>query len=496
LTTTRLHPQNDQPIRSDREFVLYWMTSARRLRSNYALQRAVQHAATLGTPLVILEALRCGYPHASDRLHRFVLDGMREHAAALAGSPVLYYPYVEPSVGAGKGLLAALAAHATVVVTDWYPAFFLPRMIAAAGSQVDCALEAVDTNGLLPVALAGRAIPMAHGFRAHLQRSLREQLRHWPEEDPLARLPDVQAARLDVTITTRWPAATDAMSRDARLADLPIDHAVQPVAIRGGTAAARARLDEFVDQKLTHYAKGHNQPEQDFTSRLSPWLHFGHLSAHEVFERVMSREKWTSRQLGTAARGAREGWWNTSASTETFLDELITWRELAFNTAAFVPDFDRYDTLPGWARQTLEAHRGDRRTHVYALEEFENAATHDALWNAAQRQLVRDGWFHGYMRMLWGKKILEWTRRPEDALAVMAHLMNKYSLDGRDPNSWAGFAWVLGRYDRPWPEREIFGAVRYMSSTNTAKKLRVKNYLETYGETTAASSTLFLEPGQ
>jgi deoxyribodipyrimidine photo-lyase len=205
----------------------------------------------------------------------------------------------------------------------------------------------------------------------------------------------------------------------------------------------------------------------------------------------MSREKWTSRKLGTAARGAREGWWNTSASTESFLDELVTWRELAFNTAAFLPAFDRFESLPPWARQTLEAHRRDRRAHVYTLEQFEQADTHDELWNAVQRQLIRDGWFHGYMRMLWGKKILEWTRRPQDALAVMEHLMNKYSLDGRDPNSWAGFGWVLGRYDRPWPEREIFGTIRYMSSQNTAKKLRVKKYLSEYGDdrqTSAPSS--------
>lgn len=458
------------------------MTTARRLRSNFALQRAVAHAVALEKPLVVLEALRCGYPHASDRLHTFVLQGMREHASALSKGPVRYYPYLEPADGAGKGLVAALAAQAAVIVTDWYPAFFLPRMIASSARQVDCALEAVDTNGLLPVAAAARAIPMAHGFRAHLQRSLRGELRQWPEDKPLDRLPDTPRARIDAAITTRWPAATAAVLRGETLADLPIDHSVLPAGFTGGSSAARARLDEFVEHKLADYADRHNQPEQDFTSRLSPWLHFGHISAHEVFERVMSREKWTSRKLGTAARGAREGWWNTSASTESFLDELVTWRELAFNTSAFLPAFDRFEALPAWARQTLEAHRRDRRAHVYALEQFERAETHDQLWNAVQRQLTRDGWFHGYMRMLWGKKILEWSRRPEDALTVMEHLMNKYSLDGRDPNSWAGFGWVLGRYDRPWPEREIFGTVRYMSSTNTAKKLRVKMYLSEYGD--------------
>ena len=457
------------------------MTSARRLESNFALQHAVSHAATLGKPLVILEALRCGYPHASDRLHAFVLQGMTEHRRTLATTAVTYYPYVEHVADAGAGLLHALARQACVVIADWFPAFFLPRMLEAAAREVECAVEAVDGNGLLPVAAAARAIPMAHGFRAHVQRSLREQLREWPERRPLDHLPATAKPTIDAATLSRWPPATDAVLRGKTLLSLPIDHAVAPVPLEGGATAARARLDSFLDGGLSRYGEAHNQPELDATSRLSPWLHFGHLSVHEVFERVMSREKWTSRKLGSGARGAREGWWNVSASAESFLDELITWRELAFNTCAFVPRYGEFDSLPEWARRTLDAHRRDRRDHVYSLDHLDGAATHDPLWNAAQRQLRRDGWFHGYMRMLWGKKILEWSAAPEDALAAMEHLMNRYSLDCRDPNSWAGFAWVLGRYDRPWPEREIFGSVRYMSSANTAKKLRVRDYLHTYG---------------
>lgn len=482
MDPARLYILNDRPVRADRGAVLYWMTSARRLGFNFALERAIAQAVSLGKPLVVLEALRCGYPHASDRVHAFVMEGMAEHLAASRRRGLTYYPYVEPAPGAGAGLLAALARHACIVVTDWYPAFFLPRMTASAATQVDCRMEAVDTNGLLPVGLAARAIPMAHGFRSHLQKHLRAHLRQWPERDPLASLPPRRRASIAPAIAERWPAATKpTLSRQA-LADLPIDHSVAPVGTKGGTSSARTRLTMFVTSVLSRYAEDHNQPERDATSRLSPWLHFGHLSVHEVFEAVMSREKWTSRKLGTSTRGAREGWWNASPSAESFLDELITWRELAFNTCAFVPGYDRFDSLPPWAQRTLDAHRDDPRAHHYSLEQFEPAATHDPLWNAVQRQLVTDGWFHGYLRMLWGKKILEWTRTPEEALAVMARLMNRYSLDGRDPNSWAGFAWVLGRYDRPWPEREIFGQIRYMSSANTARKLRVKSYLQRYGD--------------
>ena len=476
----RLYTLNQHPVRHTRGTVLYWMTSARRLGFNFALERAVTHAATLGKPLVILEALRCGYPHASDRLHAFVMEGMAEHAAALRTGPVRYYPYIEPSPGAGAGLLAALARDACVVVTDWYPAFFLPRMIASAATQVGCCMEAVDTNGILPVALAGRAIPMAHGFRAHLQKNLRGQLRQWPAATPLRALARRRRASISREVLDRWPAATAGTLTRGALASLPIDHSIAPVPLRGGTSAARQRLRTFVADGLSRYTEDRNQPERDGTSRLSPWLHFGHLSVHEVFEAVMSREKWTSRRLGTASRGAREGWWNASAAAESFLDELITWREIAFNTCAFVQKYERYASLPEWAKRTLDAHRGDPREHVYSRDQFEAAVTHDPLWNAAQRQLMREGWFHGYLRMVWGKKILEWTRTPEDALAIMGDLMNRYSLDGRDPNSWAGFAWVLGRYDRPWPERDVYGQVRYMSSANTARKLRVKHYLSEY----------------
>jgi deoxyribodipyrimidine photo-lyase len=485
----RLYLVNDQPVRAERASILYWMTSARRLGFNFALERAVHLCRELDRPLIILEALRCGYPHASDRIHAFVIEGMAEHLSKLRTGPVRYYPYVEPSAGAGSGLLAALAGDACAVITDWYPAFFLPRMLTAAGRQVDCRMEAVDSNGLLPVAAAGRAIPMAHGFRAHLQKTLRAQLRQWPVPDPLAGLPARRRPAIRPAILERWPAATNASLSRRSLAGLPIDHAVPPVSVAGGSSPARARLTSFVVHGLSRYADHHNQPDQDATSRLSAWLHFGHLSVHEVFQAVMSREKWTSRKLGTSARGARDGWWNASPSAEAFLDQLITWRELAFNTAAFVPGYDRFETLPPWAQRTLDHHRGDPREHLYALEQFEAAGTHDPLWNAVQRQLVRDGWFHGYMRMLWGKKILEWSASPETALAIMAQLMNRHSLDGRDPNSWAGFAWVLGRYDRPWPAREVFGQIRYMSSANTARKLRVKAYLQQYAASAVA------EPG-
>ena len=187
-------------------------------------------------------------------------------------------------------------------------------------------------------------------------------------------------------------------------------------------------------------------------------------------------------RLAKRPTGKREGWWNASPGAESWLDEFVTWRELGFNMTANRDDYDRYESLPAWSQATLEKHARDRREYVYSLDEFVAAETHDELWNAAQRQLRREGRIHNYLRMLWGKKVLEWTATPRDAIDVLIELNNRFALDGRDPNSYSGIFWCLGRYDRPWgPERPIFGTVRYMSSLSTQRKLRVREYLQTYG---------------
>jgi deoxyribodipyrimidine photo-lyase len=263
---------------------------------------------------------------------------------------------------------------------------------------------------------------------------------------------------------------------------LPIDHSVAPTPIRGGASAADRTLREFIDHRLERYSDERNRPETKATSGLSPYLHFGHISAHEVFLEIMRRERWTPEDVVPPANGRRAGWWGLSANAEAFLDQLVTWRELGFNVCHHRPDHDRWESLPDWATATLSRHARDRREYLYTVDEFANAETHDALWNAAQTQLLREGTIHNYLRMLWGKKILEWTSEPREALEVMVELNNRYALDGRDPNSYSGIFWVLGRHDRPWgPERPIFGTVRYMSSTNTARKFPVRKYLERYG---------------
>ncbi|MFN7940309.1 MAG: deoxyribodipyrimidine photolyase [Thermoanaerobaculia bacterium] len=465
------------------ECVLYWMTSARRLEWNYALDRALDWARALDRPLVVLEALRCDYPWASARLHRFVLDGMAENAARAAASGIAYHPYVEPARGAGGGLLAALAERAAVVVGDDFPAFFLPRMTARAAAIVPCRFETVDANGLLPLASSTAAYPTAYAFRRFLQANLKRHLAALPEPAPLAAADLPRGGRVPEAIQRRWPAASPSLLAGdaAELAALPIDRSVAPVADRrGGAVAARERLESFVSAGLARYAEERNHPDADAGSGLSPYLHFGHLSTHAVLARLAREFHWSVEDLPERGVGARQGWWRMPPAAESFLDELVTWRELGYHFCARRPDdHDAYESLPAWARATLEKHAGDPRRSTYDLAELEGAATHDPLWNAAQRELVTTGRLHSYLRMLWGKKILEWSSDPRSALATMFHLNDKYALDGRDPNSTSGILWCLGRFDRPWaPERAIFGVVRYLSSDNTARKLRLKEYLK------------------
>jgi len=476
----RITVRNRAPVRPGGDYVLYWMIAARRTTWNFGLQHAVHRARELGRPLVVLEPLRCDYRWASDRLHRFVLQGMRDNAKRLERPGILYYPYVEPHPGAGKGLLAALAARACQVVTDEFPCFFLPRMVEAAAHVVPVHFEAIDSNGLLPLSAAPEAFLTAYVFRRFLQKNLRPHLETFPERDPLQRVRLAGECTLPREVTQRWPRATPKLLASGALDAYPIDHTVVESTVEGGAVAAAGALATFLPL-LPRYADDHSEPQANVTSGLSPYLHFGHIAAHAVAHAVLEREDWTPRDVSHKATGKRQGWWGTSAATEAFLDELVTWRELGYVFCRHRIDYDRLESLPDWARATLAKHAGDRRAYVYEHTTFETARTHDPLWNAAQTQLVREGRIHNYLRMLWGKKILEWSPTPQAALATMIELNNRWALDGRNPNSYSGIFWVLGRFDRAWgPERPIYGTVRYMTSENTARKFHVADYVRRY----------------
>ncbi len=420
------------------------MIAARRSTWSFALDHALARARELGRPLLVLEPLRAGYRWASDRHHAFVLDGMAANAKAFGAAGITYLAYIEPEPGAGKGLLEALAARACCVVTDEQPGFFLPRMVRAAAARLPVTVETVDGCGIFPLRAFDKAFTAARWFRRAWQAM--PHLSMQPEHAPLARVPRVVRDADPGRVMRRWPSARD-------LASIPIDHAVTPAPYRGGSEAAHEQLEDFVARRAARYSE-RSHPDADAASGLSPYLHFGHVSAHEVLARV---------------------------DDPGFRDELVTWRELAHNFCFHRADHDRYAALPAWARATLAKHADDPRPERYTPHELEQAATGDAIWNAAQRQLLREGRIHNYLRMLWGKKILEWSATPQRAFATMVELNNKYAVDGRDPNSYAGILWTLGLFDRPWgPERPIFGTVRFMSSAATKRKLKMTRYLARY----------------
>jgi len=463
----RVSTPHERPVDADGDYVLYWMIAARRPRNSWALDHAVAHAKQLGKPLVVFEPLRRGYRWASERFHTFVVQGMSANRRTFEAQGVTYVSYVEPEESDDKGLLAALASRACLVVTDAFPTYFLPRMVASAAAGIPARFEVVDGLGIVPLAATPKAFSRAHDFRRWIQKNVRPFLEAFPTRAPLAEYDLGPASLPDLT---RW---IPAGGQDVELA---IGGAVA-AELEGGHAAAARQMSAWLHHGLPRYADSRNHPDDDASSGLSPHLHFGHLGAHGLVRALLDQEAWSPDDLGFKATGKREGWWGCTPATEAFLDQCITWREVGHVFAHHVPDHDRYDSLPAWARTTLDDHRSDPR-HVYSLDDLEHARTDDDIWNAAQTQLVRTGVMHNYLRMLWGKKVLQWSPTPEDALERLVHLNNAYALDGRDPNSYSGIFWTFGRFDRAWgPERPIFGKVRYMTSDSTRKKLRLKGYL-------------------
>jgi deoxyribodipyrimidine photo-lyase len=456
------------------------MTAFRRTSWNFSLDRAVDWARELNKPLLVLEALRCDYPWASDRLHTFVLEGMSHNARKLAKGPVTYYPYVEQIRGEGKGLLESLSRNACVIVTDHFPCFFIPAMTKTAAEKVGVLMEKVDGNGLIPLQLPEKVFQAAYHFRRFSQKHLLPLLSQPPKVRPFAGPKLKTLGAISPSVVERWPSLTleGAPSFRTYLNALPIDHEVGPVEYRGGTGAARSAFRTFMENGFSSYKKNRNHPDLVAESGLSPYLHFGHIASHEIVKGILEQQRWSPEKCADQAKGQREGWWGMDENAEAFLDQIITWRELGFQFCHNRPDYSEYASLPNWAIKTLEQHNEDPRPFLYTIQEFEEARTHSSLWNAAQKQLLQEGRIHNYLRMLWGKKILHWSATPEDALQIMERLNNRYALDGRDPNSYTGIFWILGRHDRAWgPERPVFGKVRYMTSASTKRKLRMKEYL-------------------
>jgi deoxyribodipyrimidine photo-lyase len=484
VNSLRISALNDRPENPEGGYVLYWMQANRRLLYHFGLQYAVAWANKLGKPLLVYEAVRTDYPWASDRFHTFIMEGMAEHATDADRRGWAYFPFVEREKGEGRGLVASLAENACIVISDAFPTFIIPKQNAAAARKSPVKFVTVDSNGILPMALSQKGAYSAFIFRRTIvQRHFRECWEAAPDVDPLVALEN--RARPDLSnIMSRWPDARPLLQQIPQtVSQLPIDHTVHALPLKGTRQAALETLDVFVTNRLSKYAGKRNHPDETAYSGLSPYLHFGKISAHEVADRVLAAQPpgWTPDMI-TYADGQNRGFFKGDENIESFMDEFVTWREIGYHFCNCIPDHDTFEGLPDWVRATLEEHDRDPRAYVYSLEELERSKTHDVIWNAAQRQLVEEGVIHNYLRMLWGKKILEWSPDAREALRRMIHLNNKYAIDGRNPNSYSGIMWVMGRFDRPWaPARPVFGTVRYMSSDSTKKKIKLDGYLKKFG---------------
>ncbi|MCC6539555.1 MAG: deoxyribodipyrimidine photo-lyase [Bryobacterales bacterium] len=423
----------------------------RRVDSNHALETAAAHANRLKLPLLVYEGLTCSYPYASDRFHTFLLEGVPETARRLAQRGAGYVFHLRRRLADPDHALYSLAEHAALVVTDDYPTFIARRHNARVPAKIDIPYLAVDSSCVVPMRLFEKKEYGAYTLRPKLHRILAQHL-HPVETVPLRVEWSNAASPLHTEVTEGNIAAL--------VAECEIDHSIAPsTTYRGGRLAAEAHLRHFLTKNLRRYAEDRNEPAAHATSNLSPWLHFGHISSLET-------------ALAAQLHAAENGF-----GAAEFLEELIVRRELAFNHALHASDAEALANVPNWAQETLRKHDTDRRDPVYTREEFEYAETHDALWNACQKELLLRGKIHGYYRMYWGKKMIEWSASHQDALSTMIYLHDRYALDGRDPNTYTNILWCFGLHDRPWQERPIFGMTRYMSLEGMKRKTGVDAYL-------------------
>lgn len=479
----RVFNRNAKPVNENGDYVLYWMSINRRLNYNFALEYAVAWANKLKKPLLIYEGLSCDIPWASDRFHKFLIEGMHENATECDRLGISCYTYVEFNPGEGEGLVENLIQNSCLTIADEFPVYIIRPYNRLMSSKANVPYITVDSNGLIPLGLTEKEPYSAFFFRMTMQKYFKEAFLNPPKENPLDDVIIKNQVQLSDHFLNKYPDARPLFDNIAdTVSKLKIDHSVKALTVKGTRSFALDKMKTFLDIKLSDYADKRNDPDADMSSGLSGWLHYGKISEYEIVKASLQKqpESWNIDQI-KYNKGQRYGFFGGHTYIESFLDELITWREVGFHFCHHVKNYDKFNSLPDWAIESLESHSSDKREYIYTLDQFEKAQTHDPIWNAAQRQLVREGYIHNYLRMLWGKKVLEWTNHPQTALEYLIHLNNKYAIDGRDPNSYSGIFWIFGRFDRPWgPERPIYGKVRYMTSDNTAKKVKLKSYLEKF----------------
>jgi deoxyribodipyrimidine photo-lyase len=451
---TRVLVRRGGALRKGAKCVVYWMQRAVRIADNPALDVAIEAGNLLGLPVVVFFAVIPNYPNANLRHYHFLQQGLRDVAEDAAERGVGFVVRRHPD----NSLEAFLEeAEAALLIGDENPCREPERWRRVLAKRLRIPYWSVDADVVVPSRVFNRSFVLLHHFRPHLKRALPEYLVAPGRMEPIKRWEPrrvLQGISLDGEMTECFRG---------------LDRSIRPVdSFTGGTHAAMKRLGEFVRNELSAYDERRNHPEVRGTSRLSPYLHFGNIGPLTVALAVQNAV-----DEGRAA----------PAVGERFLEQLIGWRELAVLFVRHEPNYDNWECAAPWARQTLTEHAGDGRPHRYTLEQLERGETADDLWNAAQREMVTTGWMHNFMRMYWAKKILEWSPDPATAFEWAVMLNDRYELDGRDPNGYAGIAWaIVGRHDRPWFNRPVFGLIRPMTAASTGRKFNASLYVRQHGE--------------
>jgi deoxyribodipyrimidine photo-lyase len=428
------------------DYVLYWMQQSQRAEHNPALDVAISEANRLKCPVLVAFGLTDAYPEANLRHYRFMLEGLRDAQTALRRKGI----QLVVRLGQPVEVALELGRRAALMVCDVGYTRHQRQWRRSVATSAKCRVLAVEGDVVVPVpAASAKAEYAARTLRPRIKKHLNDYLK-------LSRAANPHHASLHFKI-----GGLDLDDIDRLLTGLAVDRTVPPVSrfFKGGCREAKKRLRIFMRDHLKQYDAHSNQPQTDDISHISPYLHFGQISPVYV-----------ALQVHRARDGRR-------IDREAYLEQLIVRRELAANFVHHSPDYDRYTCLPEWARKTLADHADDQRPVMYTRKQLEAARTHDPYWNAAMREMKHTGFMHNYMRMYWGKKILEWSGSPEKAFETTLSINNKYFLDGRDPNSYAGVAWIFGKHDRAWPQRPIFGKVRTMTAGGLERKCDIRAYV-------------------
>lgn len=420
-------------------YILYWMQASQRTKNNHALEYSIQLANKYQKPLVVFFGITETFPDSNLRHYHFMLQGLKDIETSLLDKQI---PLIIKKISPDKGAIS-LADNACVVICDKGYLKIQRQWRKTVATQIKCPCVQIESNIIVPVEeTSNKQEYAAYTIRPKIMKKYRFYLNQF-ENSKLIK------DSLNLNIDSETINEVDIFLKHTN-----IDKSAKPVeTFVGGENKAESILKKFISKKLDKYSSLKNDPTNDYTSKLSPYLHFGQISPAYIASEIDKKQ-----------------------GSEAFLEELLVRRELAINFVYYNSLYDSFRGLPSWAIETLHNHQNDTREYLYSLEDLEQGKTHDCYWNASQKQMVRTGHMHGYMRMYWGKKILEWSKTPEEAFDNTLYLNNKYELDGRDPNGYAGISWCFGKHDRPWKERKIFGKIRYMNAKGLQRKFDIESY--------------------